>query len=129
MINDDGPFDQAGQQRRCVKPPHRILVSHFGAEPNIRCVDALVEVFDSHSRRECEPQADAQHEQLAAIRALVDAGATRTKGLGYPDPAHLSRALLAMQELNEPVPTGTGAIVDTRFWTAAPEQLRARWPA
>ena len=74
-------------------------------------------------------QADAQHEQLAAIRALVDAGATRTKGLGYPDAAHLSRALQAMQELNEPVPTGIGAIVDTRFWAAAPEQLRARWPA
>lgn len=73
--------------------------------------------------------ATAQHEQLAAIRALVDAGATRTHGLGYPDPAHLTRALQAMRELGEPLPGGTDAIVDTRFWAAAPEELRARWPA
>jgi NitT/TauT family transport system substrate-binding protein len=71
----------------------------------------------------------AEHRrQLADIRILVAHGATRTYGLGYPDPAHMERAARAMRELGEPAPPDPLALVDTGYWQAAPAALRAPWP-
>lgn len=65
--------------------------------------------------------------QLADIRALSLTGATLTHGLGYPDPAHLARASLAIDAV-ERHGAPTSGILDLRFWQAAPAAFRsANW--
>jgi len=69
----------------------------------------------------------AHHErQLGAIHALALTGATRTHGLGYPDPAHVAAALAARAEVDGHTIDGDPAsFVDDRFWHAAPAAVRA----
>jgi NitT/TauT family transport system substrate-binding protein len=71
-----------------------------------------------------------QAAQLRDIRALSLAGATLAHGLGYPDPAHVARALAAMREVGLAAPALTSSdVVDARFWQAAPARWRSRqWP-
>lgn len=75
---------------------------------------------------------EAEHRrQLADIRALALGGATRTQGLGYPDPGHMRRAVAALAEVEGTAPAvALETLVDARFWQRAPERLRRReWPA
>jgi NitT/TauT family transport system substrate-binding protein len=75
------------------------------------------------------PDLDRAHhaQQLAAIRDLALTGATRTHGLGYPDPAHVRAALDARREV-EGTPAGANGdvagFVDDRWWNAAPPAFR-----
>jgi NitT/TauT family transport system substrate-binding protein len=63
-----------------------------------------------------------QWRQFEAIRDLVLTGATRSHGLGYPDPEHDRRALAAWRLVHgDPV---SGPLSDQRFWAAAPAGLR-----
>lgn len=66
--------------------------------------------------------------QLEGIRTLVATGATRVRGLGYPDPLHLERAARALSDLGEPVRMEPATLHDPSFWHAAPAALRAPWP-
>lgn len=61
--------------------------------------------------------------QLAAIRALSLTGATLSEGLGFPDPAHMDAAALAMRDVEGAAPDTTG-LRDARFWQAAPGAFR-----
>ncbi|MDX1742612.1 MAG: ABC transporter substrate-binding protein [Ruegeria sp.] len=81
----------------------------------------------------CEARPDmsrAMHaDQLRQILDLSLVGATRTQGLGYPDPAHMERAAQAMRDIEGHAPD-TGPLRDARFWEAAPDQFRrTEWPA
>ncbi|MDG2405448.1 MAG: ABC transporter substrate-binding protein [Paracoccaceae bacterium] len=80
----------------------------------------------------CEARPDmpraAQANQLRQILDLSLIGATRTHGLGHPDPAHIDRAAQAMRDIEGHAPE-TGPLRDTRFWDTAPEQFRrTEWP-
>ena len=71
---------------------------------------------------------EAEHRrQLADIRALAMTGATRSQGLGYPDPLQVARAAEALSAVHGdrggPAPEGAS---DVRFWVAAPEAFRSR---
>ncbi|MFB2553045.1 ABC transporter substrate-binding protein [Ensifer soli] len=66
-----------------------------------------------------------QRRQLADIRALALRGATLTHGLGYPDPAHVTRAAEALRAV-EGKAVVHHATADPRFWQAAPEAFRPR---
>ncbi|WP_440534671.1 ABC transporter substrate-binding protein [Variovorax sp. YR566] len=71
----------------------------------------------------------AMHEvQLSEIRALAICAATHTEGLGFPDPAHMSQALLAMHEVEGHPCSSTLGLLDDRFWRAAPAAYRrSQW--
>jgi NitT/TauT family transport system substrate-binding protein len=71
-----------------------------------------------------------QAAQLRDIKSLALRGATLTRGLGYPDPQHVARALGAMREVGLAPPALTPSdIADPRFWEAAPARWRsAQWP-
>lgn len=74
---------------------------------------------------------DEHAAQLRDIRALSLRGATLTRGLGYPDPQHVARALQAMRDVEGRAPAlGVADIVDPSFWRAAPARWRATgWPS
>ncbi|MCX5496697.1 ABC transporter substrate-binding protein [Kaistia dalseonensis] len=68
-----------------------------------------------------------EHEgQLGDIRALSLTGATLTEGLGFPDPRHVTQALIAMSEVEGHAVGDAAGLVDDRFWRAAPEAVRGR---
>jgi hypothetical protein len=106
-------------------------------------VQALVEVgLEGWTRAFAEPglavaacterrpdMSPAEHRrQLEDIRTLVATGATRTHGLGYPDPLHLERAAQALSDLGEPLRAEPATLLDLSFWRAAPAAIRAPWP-
>ena len=68
-----------------------------------------------------------QARQLEDIRVLSRGGATRSHGLGYPDPAHAENALAAAREtgLQGPFVTASEMTVQ-RFWHSAPSAFRRR---
>lgn len=68
-----------------------------------------------------------QELQMADIRALTFCNATLERGLGFPDPEHISRTATALSDLGEPVSHGLEkAILEPRFWHAAPETYKVR---
>lgn len=73
---------------------------------------------------------DEHASQLRDIRALSLRAAALTHGLGFPDPRHAARALLAMRDADGKAPALAAAdIVDESFWQAAPARWRAAsWP-
>jgi signal recognition particle subunit SEC65 len=67
--------------------------------------------------------------QLEGIRSLSLTGATLTKGLGFPDPAHLANVVTALQELGESVPV-VDDLREPRFWEASSQRFRrTNWEA
>jgi ABC-type nitrate/sulfonate/bicarbonate transport system substrate-binding protein len=62
--------------------------------------------------------------QLADIRRLTDSGATRTHGLGYPDPLHAARAAEALAAAGAHGTPRHDRLCDLRFWRAAPAAIR-----
>lgn len=71
---------------------------------------------------------EAQATQLREIMDLSLIGATRTHGLGYPDPVHMERAAQAIRDVEGRAPD-TVLLRDTRFWDSAPEKFRwINWP-
>lgn len=69
--------------------------------------------------------AATQRRQLSEIRELTFAGATHTRGLGYPDPEHVQRAARALADTGQPLPSSHWEqIPDRRFWDAAPTASR-----
>jgi NitT/TauT family transport system substrate-binding protein len=76
------------------------------------------------------PDLDRAHHarQLAAIRQLALCGATLERGLGYPDPAHVTAALDARRDVEGRAIDADGpaaAFADDRWWQAAPAAVRA----
>lgn len=81
------------------------------------CLEARPDMGEAEHRR-----------QLADIRALAMTGATLSHGLGYPDPAHVARAVEAIGDVERRGVPHEG-ILDQRFWQAAPASFRAKdWP-
>ncbi len=78
------------------------------------CLEARPDMGEAEHRR-----------QLADIRALAMTGATLSHGLGYPDPAHVARAVEAIRDVERRDVPHAG-ILDPRFWQAAPASFRAR---
>jgi len=68
---------------------------------------------------------DEQRRQLADIRALILTGATLSHGLGYPNPAHMEQAVLALREVEGKEVTHS-RITDFRYWEAAPARFRGK---
>lgn len=69
--------------------------------------------------------AEEHRRQLADIRALSITGATLTEGLGYPDPAHIEQAALALREVEDKL-VDFSSTLDPHYWQAAPERFRER---
>ncbi|MGF1611823.1 MAG: ABC transporter substrate-binding protein [Kiloniellales bacterium] len=70
---------------------------------------------------------ESQRRQLADIRALTFCGATRTKGLGFPDPLHVERAARALADLGTtPESLAFDDVIASDFWTAAPVSFKLR---
>lgn len=86
-----------------------------------RALDACCEARPDMPRAE-------QAEQLRQILDLSLVGATRMRGLGYPDPLHMERAAQAMLSVEGHAPD-IAPLRDDRFWHAAPPQFRRTgWP-
>jgi len=72
-----------------------------------------------------ELDSEGQARQLEDIRMLSRRGATRSHGLGYPDPVHADNALAAARETGLPGPLVTASeMTMQRFWHSAPPALR-----
>lgn len=71
---------------------------------------------------------EAEHRaQLRGIRALSCVHATLRHGLGFPDPEHVRRAMMAMRDLGIPVAAvAPEQVADTSLWRAAAEQWRSK---
>ncbi len=70
---------------------------------------------------------DEHRAQLRDIRALSCCGSTLIHGLGYPDPDHVDRALMALRDLGLTAPQVRAAdIADQSLWQAAPSNWRSR---
>jgi NitT/TauT family transport system substrate-binding protein len=73
---------------------------------------------------------EVHREQLAAIRKLALQGATRARGLGYPDLRHVEDALAALNGTGERIDVQADEVWTDRFWRAAPQRWRSpQWPS
>lgn len=130
----------SGREMGCSVLKDGLVVSAIYADANPQVVQAVVDaVLEGWTIAFREPEkaiaaciearpdiGEAEHRrQLADIRALAMTGATLTKGLGYPDPAHVEQAARAILEV-EGKAADPGKVLDLRYWQAAPEGFRER---